>query len=83
MLQQTGVIGFNKEFLYRFGRLERTPLETVEHIDMLRTLEHGYPVRIVEADRPTIGVDTPADRDRAEIALRADPWTAKYMAIPA
>lgn len=83
MLQQTGVIGFSKSFLYEFGRLERTPLEIIEHIDMMRTLEHGYSVRIVIADRQTIGVDTSDDLARAEKVLRTDPWTTRYMDMPA
>ena len=49
---------------------------------MLRTLEHGYPIRIVKADRETIGVDTPADLARAEGVLREDPVTRDYMTLP-
>ena len=81
--QQTGIIAFSRSFLDIFGRLERTPLEMVEQIDMMRTLEHGYDIRIVVAQRETIGVDTPADRDRAEGMLRADPVTRLYMDLPA
>ena len=36
LYQQTGVIGFSKEFVHRFGALEQTPLEKIEHIDMMR-----------------------------------------------
>lgn len=82
MLQQTGVIGFSKAFLETFGRLPQTPLEKAERIDMLRTLEHGYPIRIVATGRETVGVDTPADLARAETMLRTDPWTREYIEIP-
>ena len=47
-----------------------------------RSLEHGYPIRIVKADRETIGVDTPADLARAEGVLREDPVTRDYMTLP-
>lgn len=77
--QQTGVIAFSKDFLDTFGRLERTPLELIEQVDMLRTLEHGYGIRIVVTEAETIGVDTPADRERAEGMLAADPVTKQYM----
>jgi len=77
--QQTGVIGFSARFLRTFGTLDRTPLERIEHIDMLRTLEHGYEIRLVTVDRETLGVDTPADRDRAERELTSDPTTARYL----
>lgn len=80
--QQTGVIGFSAAFLKTFGKLPQTPLELIEKIDMLRTLEHGYPIRIVKADRETIGVDTLADLARAEGVLREDPVTRDYMTLP-
>ena len=79
MYQQTGVIGFAKSFVHRFGALPRTPIEMAEGIDMLRVLEHGLKVRVVFTDRETIGVDTPADLARAERILRSDPVTRTYL----
>ena len=79
MYQQTGVIGFAKSFLHKFGQLPRTPMETAEGIDMLRVLEHGLKVRVVFTDRETIGVDTPADLARAEKILKSDPVTRTYL----
>lgn len=81
--QQTGVIGFSHAFLKTFGGLERTPLEMVEQIDMLRTLEHGYPIQIVTVEAETIGVDTPADLRRGEEMLRSDPVTRRYLDLSA
>lgn len=78
-LQQTGVIGFAKDFLATFLALERTPLELTEGIDMLRVIEHGHQVRIVPAPRPTIGVDTPTDLKNAEAILADDPLTQRYL----
>lgn len=77
--QQTGIIAFSYQFLNTFGGLERTPLEVAEQIDMLRTLEHGFPIRIVRTEIGTIGVDTPADLKRGEEMLRVDPTTRRYM----
>ena len=79
--QQTGIIAFSKSFLVTFGALERTPLEMAEQIDMLRTLEHGYPIRIVKTETETIGVDTPADLKRGEEMLAADPTTSRYLEL--
>lgn len=81
MYQQTGVIGFAKGFLHKFGTLPRTPMEKAEGIDMLRVLEHGLKVRVVFTDRETIGVDTPADLARAEKILESDPITRSYLRI--
>jgi 3-deoxy-manno-octulosonate cytidylyltransferase (CMP-KDO synthetase) len=79
MFQQTGVIGFSAGFLKQFGRLDRTPLEIAEQIDMMRTLEHGYEVQMVFTDHATFGVDTPADLARAEAVLAADGFTQDYL----
>ena len=79
LLQQTGIIGFAKNFLHIFGELKRTPLEEIECIDMLRVLENHYTIQIVITDELTIGVDTFADHQRAEKALRVDPVTMVYL----
>lgn len=82
MYQQTGVIGFSAPFLHQFGRIERTPLEKLEMIDMLRVIENRLPVRIVTTETETIGVDTKADRDRAEHVLVNDPLVRDYLSFP-
>jgi 3-deoxy-manno-octulosonate cytidylyltransferase (CMP-KDO synthetase) len=79
--QQTGVMGFAASFLDRYSTLPQTPLEVAESVDMLRVLEHGLPIALVRTEDETIGVDTPADLARAETMLRADPLTARYLAV--
>lgn len=79
MWQQTGVIAFSNSFLNTFGSLERTPLELAEQVDMLRTLEHGYPIRLVFTETRLLGVDVPADIDKGEALLKADPVTPRYL----
>ena len=81
MYQQTGVMGFAAGFLERFSALPQTPLEIIESVDMLRVLEHGLPIALVRTDIETVGVDTPADRERAEYLMREDPTTPRYMKI--
>ena len=54
-------------------------LESVESVDMMRAVEHGYRVRVVETRGRMIGVDVPADIKRAEELLLLDPLTGKYM----
>jgi len=77
--QQTGIIGFTKDFLHQFSRLEPTPLEIAESVDMLRVVEHELELRCVFSDVETLGVDTAADASRAEEILAADPLSQKYM----
>lgn len=59
--KQVAVFGFTRERLLEFSRLEPTPLEIAESVDMLRYLEHGRAIRFVETERTTHGVDVPDD----------------------
>tara|TARA_R110000868_G_scaffold155691_6_gene382184 strand:+ start:56994 stop:57752 length:759 start_codon:yes stop_codon:yes gene_type:complete len=77
--QQTGIIGFQKSFLEKFGKLEPTPLEKIESIDMLRVLEHGYSLALVETMFQLIGVDNQSDLKDVEEILKTDPLVKEYM----
>jgi len=69
--KQVCVYAFPGELLARFAACERkTPLEEVEDIEILRFLELGYEVRMVEVSGASIAVDTPEDVTRVEGALR-------------
>ena len=45
--KQVCVIPFRREFLKLYSNLKETPLEKVESIDMLRIIENGYKVKMV------------------------------------
>jgi 3-deoxy-manno-octulosonate cytidylyltransferase (CMP-KDO synthetase) len=77
-LKQVCVIPFRREFLFQYRKLEPTPLEVAESVDMLRILEHGFRVRVVITDYETHSVDTPADLMLVERLLRADPLAKSY-----
>lgn len=76
--KQLGIIIFRKEFLARFSALPPTPLEIVESVDMLRALECGYDVRMVPTTWRAIGVDTPADLERAAALMAGDDLAPAY-----
>jgi 3-deoxy-manno-octulosonate cytidylyltransferase (CMP-KDO synthetase) len=76
--KQVCVIPFRRDFLLRYTALEPTPLEQAESIDMLRALEHGYPIRLVRSDYVTQSVDTPADMARVEALMKNDPLISRY-----
>ena len=61
VFKQVCVIPFRAEFLREFALLPPTELERAESIDMLRILEHGRRVRLVETTVETHAVDTPKD----------------------
>ncbi len=76
--KQVCVIPFRRDLLLRYATLPPTPLEQAESIDMLRLLEHGYRVRLVETDRFSQAVDVPDDVPSVEAMLANDPLIARY-----
>jgi len=77
-LKQVCVIVFTRSELELYTRLEPTPLERFESVDMLRLLEHGRTVHMVPTDRDTIAVDHPNDVLRVEKLLANDALLANY-----
>jgi 3-deoxy-manno-octulosonate cytidylyltransferase (CMP-KDO synthetase) len=78
VFKQVCVIPFRRDFLREFARLPSTPLECAESIDMLRALEHGHSVRLVETDADTHAVDTPEDLRLVEDLMKDDPLLSRY-----
>jgi 3-deoxy-manno-octulosonate cytidylyltransferase (CMP-KDO synthetase) len=66
VFKQVCVIPFRAGFLREFAQLPPTALERAESIDMLRILEHGRRVRLVETTVDTHAVDTPEDLQLVE-----------------
>lgn len=69
--KQVCVIPFRRDVLLEYATLPPTPLEQQESIDMLRILEHGGRVRLVETDVDTHAVDTPDDLAIVEARMAA------------
>lgn len=76
--KQVCVIPFRREFLFEFTEMDETPLEKTESIDMLRLLENGYDVRMVETERHTYAVDTPEDHEHVNELMAADDLFPEY-----
>ena len=79
LFKQVCIIPFRRELLLKYAALKPTPLEKAESVDMLRFLEHGYSVRMVETDVQTHSVDTPADLVMVESLMAKDPLVAHYI----
>lgn len=64
--KQLGLYAFRREGLETFGRTEAGPVELSEGVEMLRFLEAGCSVKMVEVE-PTggIAIDTPEDLAKA------------------
>jgi len=78
LYKQVCIIPFRRDFLLKYVKLPPTPLELAESIDMLRLLEHGYRVKMVESSFDTHAVDTPEDLRLVEQMMEKDPLFAKY-----
>ncbi len=72
-----GSSGFSRESLEDYTNLPSTPLEIIESIDMLRFLESGRKIKMLETPFATKSVDAPEDLPRADELMRADELFAK------
>ena len=77
--KQVCIIPFTADSLQEFIRLSPTPLEIAESIDMMRFIEHGRKVKMVEIPYSTHAVDTPEDLELVAELLEKDPLTKKYL----
>ncbi|HNP26785.1 MAG TPA: 3-deoxy-manno-octulosonate cytidylyltransferase [Nitrosomonas sp.] len=76
--KQVCIIPFRRELLFEYTRLQPTPLEQLESVDMLRLLEHGYKVKMVPTIFNTQAVDTEADLARVAKLMENDPLLSGY-----
>lgn len=75
--RQVCAYAFPRKALREFAATPvKTPLEDIEDIEILRFLELGWEVRMIEMSDHSIAVDTPADAMRAEEAIRSARATA-------
>jgi 3-deoxy-manno-octulosonate cytidylyltransferase (CMP-KDO synthetase) len=68
--RQVCAYAFPREKLLEFASsAKKTPLESIEDIEILRFLELGHEVRMIELSSKSIAVDTPTDVTRVEIEI--------------
>jgi 3-deoxy-manno-octulosonate cytidylyltransferase (CMP-KDO synthetase) len=66
-----GLYVYRRNFLLGYSALPVGPLERAERLEQLRAIENGYPIRVVETEYESIGVDTPEDLVRVSRLLEA------------
>ncbi|MDZ4841529.1 MAG: 3-deoxy-manno-octulosonate cytidylyltransferase [Hyphomicrobium aestuarii] len=64
-----GIYGYRRAALTRFVGLPPSPLEMREKLEQLRALEAGLRIDVAVVATVPLGVDTPADLDRARAML--------------
>lgn len=67
-----GIYAFRRAALERFVALPPSPLELREKLEQLRALENGMRIDVALVDTVPLGVDTPADLERARQLLAID-----------
>jgi 3-deoxy-manno-octulosonate cytidylyltransferase (CMP-KDO synthetase) len=66
-----GLYVYRREFLLGYSSLPVGPLERAERLEQLRALENGHPIRVVETEYESFGVDTPEDLERVSRLFEA------------
>ena len=60
-----GMYGYRADVLGEITRLPQSSLELAESLEQLRWLQNGYTVKVGITTQETIGIDTPADLQKA------------------
>jgi len=60
-LLHVGLYAYRREFLLKYPRLTKSPLEQIEKLEQLRALENGYVIQVAETEYRALGIDTPDD----------------------
>ncbi len=62
--KHAGLYVYRREYLLKFSKMKRSPLEIAEMLEQLRALEDGAKIKVIETAGKSIAVDTQADLDR-------------------
>jgi 3-deoxy-manno-octulosonate cytidylyltransferase (CMP-KDO synthetase) len=66
-LRHIGLYAYRNTFLQSYPKLQTSPLETIEALEQLRVLWHGYPIAVhITTTIPAAGVDTSEDLARVQ-----------------
>ncbi len=65
-----GIYAYRRDVLREITQLPQSSLEKAESLEQLRWLQNGYRIRVGMTQVETVGIDTPADLERAEMFLK-------------
>ncbi len=61
-----GVYGFLSQSIIQFSSFKPSKLEKIEMLECIRFIENGQKIKILQIEKPTIGIDTPNDLIKAK-----------------
>ena len=72
------VIGFTKEALKKYSKLDPTPNEQSEDIELLRALENDMRLYALPVEGNSFSVDVQDDLLKARVAMKSDKFFGNY-----
>lgn len=72
LFHHIGIYAYKRHALKRFVALAPSPLERREKLEQLRALEAGMRIDVARVDTVPLGVDTPADLERANLMISGE-----------
>lgn len=79
LYKQVGVFAFKYGNMKDFNNLLPTPIEIAESVEMMRALEYGKKIKLVETVEPIQSVDTEEDRKLVERMMIEDKLCKIYL----
>ncbi|NQV01740.1 MAG: 3-deoxy-manno-octulosonate cytidylyltransferase [Bacteroidia bacterium] len=76
--KQLGLYSFTKDIILSYPKMDMTPLEIAESVDMLRFVENNIRIKVKLSPYKTICVDTPADHEMVSRIIENDPLFQIY-----
>ncbi len=68
-MKHLGMYVYRRDFLLKFAAMKPSALEKSEQLEQLRILQNGHKIKVITAERDSIGIDTPDDLKKAEELL--------------
>ena len=62
-----GIYGYRENTLEKFTKLRQSKNEQLLHLEQLRALDNGIPIRVIMCDFPYRGIDTPEDLEQLNL----------------
>lgn len=78
LLKQYCIYVFRKKFLIEFSKMQQTPLEKIEYVELLRALENGYKIKCAVVKDFIQSVDTKEELTFVRELMKKDKLRKKY-----